>query len=427
MLSFNEDLLQFIWQYKLLKPLPLISSTTHKIITVLKFGELNKDSGPDFFNALVKIDDITLVGNIELHLKTSDWLKHNHQNDKSYDTIILHVVYEHDVEIPQNTANNVEVLELKNLIDEKTILNYKSLINSKSKLPCNNQLKFINELQFGIWLQRMAIERLEVKMNKIENLFTQFNGDYSQTFYTLLLSNFGFKVNSLPFELLAKQLPISILLKHADNLMQLEALLLGCSGLLNQQFEDKYIHNLQNEFDYLKTKYNLISLNKSIFKFNKMRPANFPTLRLAQFALLINQHKEFLLYPQNYSSYNQILSNLKLEPTNYFKNHYKPDGNEISKSIVFGNLAKENIIINTLAPFFFFFSKKQLQPHYSDLALDLLSQCGFEKNQKTKLFLLKKSILKNAADSQGIINLYDNYCTKKQCLKCGIGTTILKN
>ncbi len=425
MLNFNEDLLQFIWQYKLLKPLPLLS-TSGKTITILKYGDLNKDAGPDFFNAQIKIDDITLVGNIELHLKTSDWLKHKHQNNTVYDNIILHVVYHHDVEIPQNINNNVEVVELKNLIDQKIILNYAQLINSKTSLPCANQLQFVNSIYFSGWLQRMTIERLEVKTNRIENLFQQFNGDYSQTFYTLLLSNFGFKVNSLPFELLAKQLPLSILFKHADNLMMLEALLLGCSGFLEGQFEDKYINQLQNEFDYLKTKYNLIPLNKSIFKFNKMRPANFPTVRLVQFALLIHQQNAFLLNPQNYLTLSDIKSCLKLIPTQYFKNHYQLDGTTIEKDISFGESSKENIIINSIAPFFFFYSKKLALSNYTDIALELLSQCSFEKNQKTKLFIVKQQKLQNAADSQALINLYDNYCIKKQCLTCGIGTDILK-
>lgn len=426
MLNFNEELLQFIWHYKILKPLPFYSISGKPII-ILKFGDLNNDAGPDFFNAQIKIDNITLIGNIELHLKTSDWLKHKHQNNPSYDTIILHVVYEHDIEIAQNTAHNVEVVELKNFIEEKTILNYLGLINSKTDLPCAKQLKNVNDLQFSSWLQRMAVERLEVKLERIENLFGQFNGDYSQTFYTLLLSNFGFKVNSLPFELLAKHLPLTVLLKHADNLMQLEALLLGCSGFFNEQFNDKYICELQNEFEYLQAKYSLIPLSKFIFKFNKMRPANFPTVRLAQFALLIHQQSQFLLNPQSYIDFKSVLNCLKLESDNYFKNHYKPDGNKITNNIVFGEVSKENVIINTIAPFFFFYSKKTFQPNFSDYALEFLARCGVEKNKKTKLFPGKQAILKNASDSQGIINLYDNYCSKKQCLKCGIGIYILKS
>lgn len=426
MLNFNEDLLQFIWQYKLLKPLPLVS-ILNKPITILKYGDLNKDAGPDFFNAQIKIDDIILAGNIEIHLKSSNWLKHKHQTNKNYDNIILHVVYEYDVEIPQNTNNNVEVIELKNLIDAKTVINYTHLIESKVNLPCANQLHLVNEIQFTSWLQRMAIERLEIKTKRIYDLFNEYNGNYSQTFYTILLSNFGFKVNSLPFELLAKHLPLSILLKHADNLVHLEALLLGCAGFLDNQFEDKYINQLQNEFEYLKTKYTLTPLNRGIFKFNKMRPANFPTVRLIQFALLIHQQSIFLLNPQNYTQLKDIKLCLELKPTHYFKNHYQLDGNEIEKQISFGNSSKENIVINTLAPFFFFYAKKLMQPNYSDIAIDLLMQCDFEKNQKTKLFITKKQQLQNAADSQALINLYDNYCIKKQCLKCGIGASILKS
>ncbi len=423
--NFNEDLLQFIWQNKLLKPLPLVSKSK-KNISVIKYGELNKDSGPDFFNAQIKIDDIILVGNIEIHLKTSDWLKHKHQTNKVYDTIILHVVYEHDVELQQNINNSVEVLELKDFIEEQTIINYKNLINTKNSLPCANQLKFLNDIQFTGWLQRMLIERLELKTKRIDNLFQQFNGDYSQTFYTVLLSNFGFKVNSLAFELLAKQLPLTILLKHADNLMQLEALLLGTSGFFQNHFEDKYVNQLQNEFAYLQTKYNITPLNNTIFKFNKMRPANFPTLRLSQFALLIHQQSHFLLNPQRFITIKIIKQCLRLEPKYYFKNHYNLDGNENKNDNSFGESSIQNVIINSVAPFFFFYAKKLEQPNYIDLAIDLLMQCSFESNQKTKLFVAKQLLLQNAADSQAVINLYDNYCTKKLCLKCSIGVSILK-
>ncbi len=425
MLNFNEDLLQFIWRYKLLKPLPLIS-TSNKLITILKYGEFNRDAGPDFFNAQLIVNNITLVGNVEIHLKTSDWLKHKHQNNTTYDTIILHAVYEHDCEIPQNTANNVEVVELKNLIDDKTIISYKNLIDNKANLPCTNQLQFVNEIVFTNWLQRMAIERLESKTKRIADLFHHFNGDYSQTFYTILLSNFGFKVNALPFELLAKQLPLTILLKHADNLLQIEALLLGCAGFLENQFEENYINQLQNEFSYLKNKYNLIPLSKTIFKFSKMRPANFPTLRLAQFALLVTKQTTFILNPQQFISISEIKKQLVLKPKYYFKNHYQLDGTTLQRTTSFGEASKESIVINTLAPFFFFYSKKSSKPNFCDIAIELLSQCKFENNLKSKLFMQKKQQLQNAADSQALLNLYDHYCVKKHCLKCGIGTAILK-
>ncbi|MBK7310336.1 MAG: DUF2851 family protein [Sphingobacteriaceae bacterium] len=195
----NEDLLQFAWQYRILKPLPLISKSG-KHIEVIKQGELNRDAGADFFNAKIKVDDVTLAGNVEIHVNSSDWLKHKHQKDKSYDNIILHVVLNADKNIPQNVNNNVEVLELKELLPDHFIENYEKLVGSKTELPCQNQLKDVNELKASSWISRMAIERLESKTEVIEKLFANFNNDFTQTFYAVLLKNFGFKVNALPFE-----------------------------------------------------------------------------------------------------------------------------------------------------------------------------------------------------------------------------------
>ncbi|MBA2613119.1 MAG: DUF2851 family protein [Bacteroidetes bacterium] len=423
--KFNEDLLQFLWQYKILKPLPFIT-TSGKSISVLKNGELNKDSGPDFFNAQIKVEEVVLVGNIEVHIKTSDWLKHKHQQDKNYDNIILHVVYEHDADLMQNKINNVEVLELKNLIAESTLATYHQLNTSKAKIACHNQLAGVNELKFISWLERMTFERLEGKVRALEDYFSSVKGDYTQTFYSLLLRNFGFNVNSLPFELLAKNLPITILLKHSDNLLQLEALLLGASGLLENQFEDKYILQLQNEFDYLKNKYRIISLNKDIFKFSKLRPANFPTIRLAQFAKLINTKPGLFIAPYDFSNYEEIVLALKINLDGYWKNHYNMDGKLTSKDLTLGLTSIENLIINTFAPFYFFYSKRTGKEEMTNLAVELLNNCDFEQNAKTKLFNEKKPVLKTAADSQAAINLYDNYCSKKACLKCGVAASLLK-
>jgi hypothetical protein len=422
--NFNEELLQFIWRYKLLKPLPLITKSGKEII-ILKQGELNLDAGPDFFNAQIRIHNITLVGNIEIHILSSDWLRHNHQQNKTYDNIILHAVYEHDVELIQNTSNNVEVLELKNLIDEKTLKAYEHLSTSKTKLPCANQLIELNEIKFLSWMERMTIERLEDKVQRIEQLFDFYGNDYLQTFYTCLLRSFGFKVNALPFELLAKQLPIHLLLKHSDHLMQVEALLLGVSGLLDNQFSDKYIQTLQNEFEHLKNKYSLIPLEKEIFKFSKMRPANFPTIRLAQLAQLIHCHTQLFSKPHLLKNYSDLMKALEIKPQGYWKDHYRLDGQVTSSELTFGKGSAESVIINAFAPFFFFYSKKLVKPEYTEACIDLLNKCKMESNAKTKLFDAKKSSLVNAAGSQGIIHLYDNYCVARKCLKCAIAAGIL--
>lgn len=424
--KFNEELLQFIWQYKLLKPLPLITQSGSEIFVTYP-GELNKNAGPDFSNARIRINNVTLTGNVEVHIKTSDWLKHNHQHNKSYDTIILHVVYEHDLNLLQNETNNVEVLELKSLIDAATFKTYEQLCEDGYKLPCASQLPLVNDFKFTSWLERMTIERLEIKVKRIEEIFKATNSDYAQTFYALLLRNFGFYVNAVPFELLARHLPLNLLLKHSDNLLQLEALLLGTSGLLDDQFEDKYIQNLQNEFAYLKTKYRLTSLKKELFKFSRLRPANFPTVRLAQFAGLVHSNPKLFSNPHDHYNFAELKTALNITASGYWASHYKPDGSTQSKELTFGMASIENLVINTFAPFFFFYSKKSAKSHYSDAALALLNACAFEANTKTKLFSAKKEQLKDAACSQGIINLYDNYCIKKQCLTCGIALSLLKS
>lgn len=423
--KFNEDLLQLIWQHKLIQPAPLITTSGQEIF-ILKTGDFNKDAGPDFFNARIRVNDIELVGSVEIHIKTSDWIKHGHQYNKGYNTIILHVVYEHDANIPQNLEHNVEVLELKPLIADKTFEIYEQLLATRDRLPCSGQLHRVNDLKFVSWMQRMAIERLEEKVKRLEQIFAESKGDYTQVLYTSLLRNFGFKVNAIPFELIARHLPLKILLKHADNLLQLESLLLGVSGLLDNQYHDKYIQTLQNEFEFLKTKYHLQPLQKEIFKFSKLRPANFPNLRLAQFATLFHNASAIITQPQAVASLVQLKTALKIKTQGYWKNHYTLGGKLLEKELALGDSSIENIIINTFAPFFFFYSKKMGDASFSELAMDVLMKCSFESNTKTRLFDAKKELLKNSADSQAIINLHDNYCMKKRCLHCGIAMELLK-
>lgn len=422
----KEDLLQFAWQHKILKPLPLITSSGKEIV-IIKQGELNKDSGPDFFNAQIKFNEITLVGNIEVHVNSSDWIKHKHQNDNSYDNIILHVVYNHDTELSQNISNNVEVLEIKNLVPDYLLNKYQPFISSKDKIACARQVNTVNEIKITTWLQRMFIERLENKTEQIETLFESFNGDYLQTFYTLLLRNFGFKVNSLPFEILAKQIPASLLLKHSNDLKQLEALLMGTAGLLEEQYYDKYILDLQNEFEFLKKKYKIVPLKKELFKFSKLRPANFATLRLAQFASVLYQQPNILNAPQNFNTLEKINTAFSRQPEGYWKNHYHIDGKITEKDLHMGSESITNIIINTYAPFFFFYFKKTGMPEFENTPFHLLEKCKFENNLKTRTFSEIKNQLKTAVESQALINLFDNYCSKRKCLNCGIGTAILKS
>lgn len=421
----NEELLQFAWQYRVLKPTPLITKSG-KTVEIIKQGELNRDSGADFFNARIKLGDVTLAGNIEIHVNSSDWLKHKHQNDKSYDNIILHVVFNDDKAIPQNERHNVEVLELKELLPDHLLSNYDDLIEARTELPCQNQLKDVDELKASSWISRMAIERLETKTEAIEKMFSNFNNDFTQTFYAVLLKNFGFKVNALPFELLAGYLPVHILLKHTHDQKQVEALLLGTAGLLDDGFEDKYMQNLQNEYEFLKNKYKLSSLKKEIFKYSRLRPANFPGLRLAQFSQLICNHPKLISEPFSFTDVDALKKALHFEPSGYWKDHYKADGKKSSFELKLGEDSIQNILINTFSYFFFFYGRKLNKENYTELALDILDKVKFESNIKTKNYAPLNCGKRSGLVSQGLINLYDNYCSKKACLNCGIGAAILQ-
>lgn len=423
--NLKEDLLQFIWLHKLLKPLPLVT-VSGKEIKLLKSGELNMDSGPDFFNAQIFIDGLTLAGNIEIHVKSSDWIKHSHQHDKNYDNLILHVVYKHDLNLEQNTNNNVEVLELRNLIPEGVLKKYSALIESKQTLACGTQFLQVEDLKLALWLERMYTERLQHKTDNLTKIFQSCDQNYSQTFYTLLLRNFGFNTNSLPFELLAKVIPVNTLFKHSDNLFQLEALLLGSAGLLDEQYSDSYVQRLQNEFEYLKTKYGIIPLKKEIFKFSKLRPANFATLRLAQFAKILHLQPQLFGSPHLYNSFEKIEACFTFETDGYWKNHYHLNSKEVNRTLSFGTSSMHNLIINTFSVFFFFYYRQTLIPQFENTALELLEKCGFEKNKITKMFPVNKQLFKSAVESQALINLNRNYCSKKKCLSCGVAASILK-
>lgn len=422
--EWNEEFLQFIWRHRLWKPTPFITQSG-KEITILKPGELNTDAGPDFFNAHIRLDGVVLVGNIELHMRSSDWIKHKHQNDASYDTIILHVVYRHDADIAQNTDHQVEILELEPYLDKNSIAAYRHLISTPEKLPCAPQLRQVDDMKLWSWLERMTIERLEEKVKRLENYFEANGRDYTQTFYWSFLRSFGFKVNALPFELLAKQLPVHLLLKHSDNLFQLEALFLGMAGMLEQQLEDTYMQHLQNEFTYLRAKYSLIPLKKELFKFSRMRPANFPDLRLIQLAAFMHQHRELFMKPGDKTNYSELMKVLQIKPQSRWKQSEKQTGLALEKVWTFGKASAENLLINTFAPFFFFYSRKLHKPEYTNATLELLNACKAEVNAKTKLFQSRKDILVNAGGSQALIHLYDQYCSQKKCLKCGIAAAIL--
>lgn len=418
----KEDLLQFIWQYKLFDHTNLLT-VNKQPIHILNPGELNKDSGPDFFNSKIKIGNITLAGNVEIHVNAGDWNKHGHQNDAAYKNIVLHVVYKNDLKTPP--VANCEVLELKNHINDSLIKKYESLINSKKALACSGQINKIDSLKIQSWLNRMLIERLEKKTEYIKQQFELCKNDYAQTFYIILAKNFGFKTNTEPFENLARHLPLNLLLKHSNNLFQLEALLFGTAGLLDKSYKDKYLQQLQNEFEFLKSKYGIIPLNTGVWKFMRMRPANFPSVRMWQMAKLIHHSSNLFSEPQNFNHLNKLGKALQFEPEGYWQTHYNPGGKVQEKIGAMGMQSVENILINTIAPFLFFYGKQSAKEHFTQSALDCFEGTKFESNIKTRHFVKEGLKFKTSGESQALIHLFDNYCKNKHCLKCGIASQLL--
>ncbi|MES2130700.1 MAG: DUF2851 family protein [Bacteroidota bacterium] len=421
----TEALLHTIWKYKLLAQTEF-KGTKNEDIKVVAIGEHNLHSGPDFFNAKVSINHILLAGNVEIHIKTSDWLKHKHQNNKTYNNLILHVVYEHDIDLMQNEEFNVSVIELKSLIKPSLLEKYNELALSRQAIPCGKSIATIPEIKIYSWFDRLMVERLESKSAYIEHLFQYSKNNLEETLYILLCRNFGFKINGDAFELLAKSLPYAILKRYADNALRVEALMFGMAGFLDDLFEDDYPRLLQNEFELLRNKHQLIPLEKEIWKFSKTRPANFPTIRLSQLANLIQNSQSLyhLLEEEPPLQKLELFFDVTVHP--YWKSHFKFDSVSEESHKPLGEVAFNAIVINTIVPFLFFYSKRNTNEQIREYAFDLLTMLKPEANSKTKEFTDLGLKAKNALESQAQIELYDAFCSKKACLHCNLAEFLLK-
>lgn len=419
----TEDFLHYIWKYKAFN-VPGLKTLEGEPIQVIKTGEHNKDAGPDFFNARIKIGTTTWAGNIEIHLRSSDWKKHFHNNNGSYENLILHLVYENDEEII-HSGKPVATAELKGLVDKKLLHNYRELMTNRSWIPCSNQINSVSDFTLTNWLERLLVERLERKAKVISELLVLNKNDLEETFYIHLARNLGLKVNSLPFELLAKSLPNSFLGKHKSSLFQVEALLFGQSGLLEKEFNDEYPNQLKKEYAFLKKKFSLQPVESHLWKFLRLRPVNFPTIRIAQLAALIHQSSGLFSKITEAKDVAQLKKLLQATASEYWDTHYlfdKPSPKKVKK---LGNVAIDNIIINTIVPFMFVYASHRGLERYKDKAISFLTQLKTEKNNIVQKFIDLKLKPLNAADSQSLLELKNEYCNNKKCLNCGIGISIL--
>ena len=420
----TEDLLHFIWKYKLLKPIDFFT-TENIALKINKYGEHNTHAGPDFNDARIKLGDTEWAGTIEIHKKSSDWFLHNHHTDKAYDNVILHVVYEHDKEIYNSKQQPVPCFELKHFLMNDVLLRYENLYQNKHSIPCGNSFNEVPDITREPWLERMLVDRLETKTNFIQELFTFTKNNWDETFYLLLCKNFGFHINSDAFLQIGKCIPLNTLLKHGDSIMQIEALLFGQSGLLKENLQDEYPKTLLKEYNYLKHKYNLKAIPHNL-KFLRLRPKNFPTIRLAQLANFVLKYQHTFSKIIEANSVKEVKKLFTISVSDYWKTHYTFDEQSVFEEKNLGQSSIENIIINTVCPLLFFYGKTKQDENIIEKAVKWYYDLKPEKNNITKLFEDVAFKPMQAAHSQAVLQLNNNYCNHKKCLQCSMGVFILR-
>lgn len=420
-----EDFLYYVWQYKIYSfPLYTVDG---KELSIIKAGYRNMNSGPDFAEAIIQIGDTQWAGSIEMHVKSSDWIKHGHTNNAAYDSVILHVVYEHDMEIETSGGNMLDVLELKGKIIEGQYARYKNLISSANWISCSSQISQVNDITIYSWLDRLLVERLESKTEYIENLLVEYSNNWEQVFYIALARNFGFNTNSAPFEQLAKSTPIEVLARYKDNIFQIEALLYGQADLLNSKLKDSYVQELWEEYQFLKKKHKLNSLFSYQWKFMRMRPVNFPTIRIAQFAQLIHQSSHLFSIFLQTEKLSDLQKFFDLNVSEYWKEHYVFGKKTKFMEKAFGKSSFDLLLINTLVPFLFVYANHSTSEVLKSRALMFLQHTKAENNSIVKRFSQEGIQAHHAAHSQALIELKNSYCTNLRCLNCAIGLQIIKS
>jgi hypothetical protein len=376
----------------------------------------------------LRIGDTTWAGNVELHLNSSDWRKHNHTTDNAYNNIILHVVYRDDEPLVMPDGRRIPTLELQERVSPELYNRYHHLVYGQQQfIPCEGSIRFVDDITLRNWLTRVLVERLEKRSATVIAALDKNRGDWEETFYQFLAAQFGFKTNALPFELMAKSLPQLTLAKHKDNPMQIEALIFGQAGFFEEDVIDDYPKKLKEEYAFLRKKYNLVPIEKHLWKFMRMRPQNFPTIRLAQFAALVVRSNHLfskVLDIKDVAWLRKLFTDLQVNT--YWENHYRFDAESkpVSKSL--GQNSIDILLLNTFVLFLFSYGKHNQQEYYINRSLKLLEKLPAEENNIVTNFDLAGIKVNTAFDSQALLELKNNYCNYKKCLQCGVGNKILR-
>ena len=421
----REDFLHFLWRWRRFDAQNL-ATTDGQALEILHPGEPNPHAGPDFFNARIRLDGTLWAGNVEIHLNASDWLAHRHDHDPAYENVVLHVVLDEDQRLRRPNGEALPCFTLRRRIPPQLLEKYLRLDHERAWIPCEKVYPEVPEIVRHNWLDRLLVERLEEKTGLVAQVVEASGRHWEEAFYRLLARNFGIKVNVEPFEALARSLPLRLLAKHKDHLFQLEALLFGQAGFLSESFDDAYPRELAREYRFLQHKYGLTPLAAGQWKFFRLRPAGFPTVRLAQLAALLHRpdqlFSQLLAAPDTAAAEQLFTANL----SDYWLTHFRFDKSAARRMKPLGREFVHLLLINTVAPFLFHYGRAQGRADLQDRALRLLDELPPEANTVVSGWAERGQRAQSAAHTQALLHLKTRYCDAKRCLECAIGNAILR-
>lgn len=417
----TEQLLQYIWQLRYFNRHELRTSDGENL-TIIFPGNLNRNQGPDFLNAKIKVGDTTWAGSIEIHVNSSQWAEHKHSADPNYDNVILHVVWNNDVSLNLSFP----VLELQSRVSGLLLARYEEWMYSKSFIPCENSFRMVEPLTWLFWKERLVVERIQQKTVPIRLMLEQNHHHWEETFWRMLAANFGLKVNGDAFSELAASLPLNLLGRHRENLKQLEALLFGQAGLLEDDHVESYPSELKREYEFLAAKYKLNPVKIPVH-FLRMRPNNFPTVRLAQLAMLLHQTDKLFAFCRVAGSPVQVLKVLQVGTSFYWEDHFVFGQRSASIPKTLGSTMANFILINTVIPMLFLYGQYHGVQSIKDKSLEWLAMLKPETNVIINGYTKLGMVNSNAADSQALLHLKKHYCDQRRCIECALGNSLLKN
>ena len=419
----NEAFIHYLWKYRMLNR-ELSTESGHPLV-IIKPGEHNTNGGPDFFNARLRVGETLWAGNVEIHVRASDWYKHNHQLDKAYENTILHVVYEPDIPVKWNGSGELQTLVIKEKYPKEIYDRYQMLMKNQLWIPCANLVGQDHMIYFRHWAPSLLVERMVEKSQLIQHLWEGCDRNWEESFYRYLAINFGFRINAFPFELLSRSLPLKLLRTYWNNRFQLESLLFGQAGMLEQDFTDAYPQTLSAEYRFLQAKYRLKSIHLSMWKYLRLRPSNFPNIRLSQFAALINQSYGNLFSILESNTYPEARKCFSVNASNYWDTHFTFDKPSALIPKFLGNTSVNLLMINGVATFLFFYGQIKDSQSLREKAVYFIEQAAVEVNAEIIKWKESGFLPENAQHSQALHQLKNGYCDKKRCLECRIGNKIL--